>query len=867
VRRSSDNAELDIGFAAAVQTRTNLAAIPINNDTGQTASGVTMTTVGTGTEFDQSYIDVRWQGTAGGTTFLTLGHGPRGAFNPALQAQVTPGLNYTASVGYRLLAGTLPPNTAQVDALFFSASGAFIETASSTVPAATAALQRGAASGLAPTGAAYCQPIWRVLASGGTVVDFTMRFYAANVELGTGNARPLVQRNTLETIADIGDIDAAALLSFVGSGTGFVTTWYDQSGNARNATQTTAGQQPRIVVNGVFQTEGGRPAVLFDGADDGLASAPWGVVDQPFSRHYVGVRKSYAEISHWINSSDGIPNAAQYDYDPTFHAMYAGSAIPVPLTNNERAVLSAMYNGAASVFAKNGSLTTGNPGADGFNGVRIGGWYNTNQFCANVAMQELIVVASGSIISTADRQTLERNQGDYYGISLLALDQLSAPSAAAYSLRKLRDAYGGSAIRVRRSSDNAELDIGFATATQTRTNLAAIPINNNGGSTAPGVTMTTVGTGTEFGQSYIDVRWQGTASASGALQFNHSAISVPFDPAIHAPVTPGLTYTTSVGFRLLSETGTAPGGPGGICTIRPMMINSGGSFIGGSLLQISNPNATLKRNAIVASAVANTAYIAPNIYWQVGTGAVIDFTVRFYAANVEQGTGNARPLLQRNVPEVVADIGDLDTAALLAFVGAGNGFVTTWYDQSGNGRNATQTTAGQQPQIVSNGVIETQNGRPMPRFDGSNDILTFQGVHDAQWSLAVVGLMGSSSQAFLQFGGINQFGSMFNEAGTYRARPAGAANASAPFTPGEMAVLTATYGVAQTNLWKNGSIGTPSDAAGVASNATSYIGALQSIYYLNGNIGEIIALNGVLSTTDRQTLERNQGQYYTISIS
>jgi hypothetical protein len=36
------------------------------------------------------------------------------------------------------------------------------------------------------------------------------------------------------------------------------------------------------------------------------------------------------------------------------------------------------------------------------------------------------------------------------------LEQLSVESAAAYSLRKLRNAYTGSAIRVRRSVDNAE---------------------------------------------------------------------------------------------------------------------------------------------------------------------------------------------------------------------------------------------------------------------------------------------------------------------------------------------------------------------------------------------------------------------------
>jgi hypothetical protein len=79
--------------------------------------------------------------------------------------------------------------------------------------------------------------------------------------------------------------------------------------------------------------------------------------------------------------------------------------------------------------------------------------------------------------------------------------------------------------------------------------------------------------------------------------------------------------------------------------------------------------------------------------------------------------------------------GDLDTVALLAFVGSGNGFITTWYDQSDNGRHATQTDPARQPQIVSNGVIETQNGLPTLFFDGA-DFMSFQGVHDQLWSLA-----------------------------------------------------------------------------------------------------------------------------------
>jgi hypothetical protein len=60
---------------------------------------------------------------------------------------------------------------------------------------------------------------------------------------------------------------------------------------------------------------------------------------------------------------------------------------------------------------------------------------------------------------------------------------------------------------------------------------------------------------------------------------------------------------------------------------------------------------------------------------------------------------------------------------LTTFCGAGNGFVQTWYDQSGNGRHATQTTAGNQPQIVSSGSLLTDNSKPCVLFDGSNDSL------------------------------------------------------------------------------------------------------------------------------------------------
>jgi hypothetical protein len=66
-------------------------------------------------------------------------------------------------------------------------------------------------------------------------------------------------------------------------------------------------------------------------------------------------------------------------------------------------------------------------------------------------------------------------------------------------------------------------------------------------------------------------------------------------------------------------------------------------------------------------------------------------------------------------------LGGLDTSALTTFCSGTNGFVTTWYDQSGNSRNATQATAANQPQIVSSGSVILDNGKPTLKFDGTND--------------------------------------------------------------------------------------------------------------------------------------------------
>lgn len=51
----------------------------------------------------------------------------------------------------------------------------------------------------------------------------------------------------------------------------------------------------------------------------------------------------------------------------------------------------------------------------------------------------------------------------------------------------------------------------------------------------------------------------------------------------------------------------------------------------------------------------------------------------------------------------------LNTTALSTFLGSDDGYVVTWYDQSGNGYDITQSTTTTQPKIAVSGTIQTLN--------------------------------------------------------------------------------------------------------------------------------------------------------------
>ena len=58
-----------------------------------------------------------------------------------------------------------------------------------------------------------------------------------------------------------GDLDTAAIASHCGFNNGFIRYWYDQSGNANDAGQATAGTQPQIYNGTAVITENGKPCL------------------------------------------------------------------------------------------------------------------------------------------------------------------------------------------------------------------------------------------------------------------------------------------------------------------------------------------------------------------------------------------------------------------------------------------------------------------------------------------------------------------------------------------------------------------------------------------------------------------------------
>lgn len=123
-------------------------------------------------------------------------------------------------------------------------------------------------------------------------------------------------------------------------------------------------------------------------------------------------------------------------------------------------------------------------------------------------------------------------------------------------------------------------------------------------------------------------------------------------------------------------------------------------------------------------------YLGTNEVWTAETGLLAEYPgagAAYSLRLLRSGYLGSAIRVRRASDNTEQNIGfvnnELDTSSLTSFCSGTNGFVTTWYDQSGNGYNATQSTAANQPQIVSSGSIIINNGKPTIDFSNGYKVL------------------------------------------------------------------------------------------------------------------------------------------------
>ena len=250
-----------------------------------------------------------------------------------------------------------------------------------------------------------------------------------------------VRRSTDNTEQNIGFVgtalDTAALTAFVGAGDGFVTTWYDQSGNARNISQATATAQPKIVAAGSVILSGGKPAVTFDGADDVLFNTtPALYAAGALTMQAVLAGTAPTGGKRWWAESISTVSGNQYSL---FTPDKTGSAAAAPLVTGSIGAQSATVNVSGTGLPFDGTLfqasatdsgtsmaqwlngatdlaatTYARPTSNNVDRFALGGVLRSGSL-APLPMTFSEALFFPSVLTVGNRQTVEANQKAFYG--------------------------------------------------------------------------------------------------------------------------------------------------------------------------------------------------------------------------------------------------------------------------------------------------------------------------------------------------------------------------------------------------------------------------------------------------------------------
>jgi hypothetical protein len=203
-----------------------------------------------------------------------------------------------------------------------------------------------------------------------------------------------------------GELDTNALLDFANGGDAWVTTWYDQSSNGNDATQTSTALQPQIVLSGSVVTDNGLPAMSFDAQYFSVSA------DATFAQPntYFFVANNVSGSSDFLDGNGpSLRNLS--DIVSGVHRMYAGVSFnsSFAVTNNQQFLRYSMFDGSNSEISVDGAIVqTGNVGAQDLNSNYILG-----SNLADIKMQEVVFYNSDQ---SSNRTGIAANINTFYSI-------------------------------------------------------------------------------------------------------------------------------------------------------------------------------------------------------------------------------------------------------------------------------------------------------------------------------------------------------------------------------------------------------------------------------------------------------------------
>jgi hypothetical protein len=281
--------------------------------------------------------------------------------------------------------------------------------------------------------------------------------------------------------------------------------------------------------------------------------------------------------------------------------------------------------------------------------------------------------------------------------------------AAAYSLRNLSTTYTGNVVDVRRSSDNA---VASFTASQIsngqmldfvggdNTIIQSEDFTSGSWNKSSGrVVITSNSITAPDGELTADLATWSTPNNADSLRQDKSFLAQQYTVSIY------LKYNSAQWVQMYFGSTGFTGGHANFDLINGVI---GGNKVGSSSIEDVGDGwyrCSVTRTASTSGNTAICATVPVSSGLASRFGAEVAGAYYVWGGQMNEGSIKAYTMTTTGV--------------------SGNGFVTKWYDQSGNDNHATQGTAASQPKIVNAGSLVSGG----IDFDGSNDFLiTANGV-------------------------------------------------------------------------------------------------------------------------------------------